>query len=94
MHNRQGLDQTEEGGMSDGQFVHLLNNCNHHPPVMACIMKVPKTVDLTHDRSKVTCGECKKTHLFRFGKWMTCPTRPCCGCGIWTEEEEQGAADR
>ena len=78
--------------MSDGQFVHLRNNCNHHQPVLACNMQVPKNVALEDDRNKVTCGECKKTYLFRFGKWMTCPTRPCCGCGIWTTNPAQERA--
>ena len=68
-------------------FLHLRNTCGHHPPVLACNMQEPRNVKLTDDRNAVTCGECRKTQLFRFGKWRGCPTRPCCGRGIWAGEE-------
>ena len=41
-------------------LVHLSNDRGHDPPVVACNMQTPVKAKLTEERSKVTCGQCKK----------------------------------
>ena len=54
-------------------LVHLSNDRGHDPPVVGCNMQRPVNPKLTEDRSEVTCGQCKKTFLFRFRTWNPGP---------------------